>query len=302
MRGLITASFAIVLASCGGGTNEDEGAIFAEMSTDGFGGSCDQGGIATGDIVAVSADTDLLDSPNGSPLINEKASAALKRTYYQQVDSTETLQETCRTDEWSKVRVKEPASLSHVEGWLPNSALRLIETDTSGNRTYVEADFYWDKDTSRYKPQLVAAVNRIVTENDNCLSVDPGTLSKSGSRGTAANPVYFVTCNGPQDNPFNVWFERDDGTSTKSFAAIRNISRGDAVLACEQAAKTAATNPQTVDFSTFMDVAYLTYPNGRTRLLSSFTAKNAFGVEGSFTIGCLFDGGQLIETVVNEAF
>ena len=301
MRGIVALLSAISLTACGSGNSASEDAIFAEVSQDGFGGGCENGGIATGDIVAVSEDTNLLDAPDGARIVNEKATAVLKETYYQQVDSTETLQETCRTEGWSKIRVKEPASLGHVEGWLPNSSLRLIESDETGNRNYVEADFYWDDDTSAYKPQLVAAVNRIVRENDNCLTIDPGTLSKSGSRGTAAKPVYFITCNGPEDRPFNVWFERDDATSSKSFAAIRNIDRGAAVLACEQAAKAAATNPQTVDFSTFMDVAYLTYPNGRSRLLSSFTAKNAFGVEGKFTIGCLFDGQELIETVVNEA-
>lgn len=301
MRGYVGILLAISLAGCGGTNSADDDAIFKAVRDDGFGGACENGGIATGDIVAVSADTNLLDAPNGSRIVNEKASAVLKETYYQQVDSTETLRETCRTDKWSKIQVKEPASLNHVEGWLQNSALRLIGADAAGNRNYVEADFYWDDDTSRYRPQLVAAVNRIVRENDNCLSVDPGTLSESGSRGTAARPVYFITCNGPNDRPFNVWFERDDATSGKSFAAIRNIDRGDAVVACERAAKAAANNPQTVDFSTFMDVAYLTYPNGRSRLLSSFTAKNAFGVEGKFTIGCLFEGQELIETVVNQA-
>jgi hypothetical protein len=147
----------------------------------------------------------------------------------------------------------------------------------------------------------VAAVNRIARENANCLTVDPGTLSKSGNRGTAQDPVFFITCKSPNDQPFNVWFEAHDATSGRSFAAIPNISRGKAVLACERAAKLAANNPQTVDFSTFMDVAFLTYPDGRSRLLSSFTAKNPFGVEGKFSIGCLFEGGELIETSISEA-
>ena len=175
------------------------------------------------------------------------------------------------------------------------------EVEAEAARNYVEGDFYWDEDTSAYKPQLVAAVNRIVRENDKCLSVDPGTLSKSVDRGTAANPVYFVTCNGPDDLPFNVWFERDDAASGKSFAAIPNISQGEAVLACERAAKRAATNPQTVDFSTIMAVSYIPYNNGNTRLSSSFTAKNAFGVEGKYTIQCFFKGQELTETTVKEA-
>jgi hypothetical protein len=211
------------------------------------------------------------------------------------------LRELCRTKEWSKVQVIEPESLNNVVGWVSVSKLRAVEQASDGARKYVADDFYWDEDTSPYKKELVAAANRIAVENANCGSIDPGTLAKSPTKSTPGKPVYFITCNGISDQPFNVWFERGDAKGGKSFAAIPNIGRGDAVLACEQAAKNAANNPQTVNFSTFMDVAYIPYPNGRSRLLSSFTAKNAFGVEGKFTIGCLFEGSNLIETVVNEA-
>ena len=92
MRGIVALLSAISLTACGSGNSASEDAIFAEVSQDGFGGGCENGGIATGDIVAVSGDTNLLDAPNGARIVNEKATAVLKETYYQQVDSTETLQ------------------------------------------------------------------------------------------------------------------------------------------------------------------------------------------------------------------
>lgn len=294
---------ALFVASCGqpGGTSDrqEDTPIFNDLSDAGA-APCENGGIATGDEVSIKGDSPLYDAPDGSRIVNEKATAALGKTHYQQVDNSERLKEVCRTQKWSKVQVIEPSWLTDVVGWVPVSALRPIERDASGTRRYVEADFMWDKDTSRHKTRLVAAVNRIARENSNCASLDPGTLSRSPSRSRPGKPVYFITCNSPDDRPFNVWFETSDADSAKSFAAIPNIDRATAVQVCEQAAKMAANNPQTVDFSRFMDVAFLTYPNGRSRLLSTFSAKNAFGVEGKFNIGCLFDGSQLIETNITE--
>lgn len=71
-------------------------------------------------------------------------------------------------------------------------------------------------------------------------------------------------------------------------------------MACERAAKDAANNLQTVDFSRFMDVAFVPYANGNSRLISSFTAKNAFGVEGKFRIECFFEGGTMTEQNISE--
>jgi len=263
--------------------------------------TCEGGGIVTNDEVSVTGSVDLRSKPSdkADKLINEKLSSALGSQEPQQIDNSERLREVCRQKDWSKVQVLEPDWLTHVNGWVPVKSLRAIQRDQSGKRTYVEADFTWDADTSPYKPKLVAAVNRIVRENDRCPTIDPGTLSKSGNRGTKAKPVFFVTCQGEQ--PFNVWFEPADAADRgKSFAATRNIGQGEAVLACEQAAKQAANNPQTVDFSRFMDVAFVPYANGNSRLVSSFTAKNAFGVEGKFRIECFFEGGTMTEQNISE--
>jgi len=262
---------------------------------------CEHGGIATGEEVSISGESPLYDGPNGKRVVNEKATSVLGTTHYQQVDNSERLKELCRTQKWSKVQVLEPSWLTDVVGWVPVSALRAIERDAGGARRYVEADFTWEKDTSPHKARLVAAVNRIARENANCTSIDLGTLSKSPSRSKSGKPVFFITCNSPNDQPFNVWFEPGDAKSNNSFAAIPNIDRATAIQSCELAAKMAANNPQTVAFSKFLDVAFITYPNGRGRLLSTFTAKNAFGVEGKFNIGCLFEGNQLIETSLSQS-
>lgn len=263
--------------------------------------SCEGGGIVTNDEVSVSGSIDLRDKPSSSAdkVINEKASSILGTTEYQQVDNSERLREVCRQKDWSKVQVLEPDWLTDVNGWVPVKSLRTIQRDSSGRRTYAEADFTWDKDTEAYKPKLVAAVNRIVRENNRCPTIDPGTLSKSGNRGTKGKPVFYVTCQGGQ--PFNVWFEPSDAADrSKSFAAIRNVDRGDAVLACEQAAKEAANKPQSVSFSKFMDLSYVPYANGNTRIISSFTAKNGFGVESKFRIECFFEGNAITERNIEE--
>jgi hypothetical protein len=296
--------FILLVSGCGQSaeTNDAESSknpIFNGLSASGP-EPCEHGGISTGDEVSIKGESPLYDAPDGNRVVNEKATAALGKTHYQQVDNSERLKEVCRTQKWSKVQVLEPSWLTDVVGWVPVSALRSIELDAGGARRYVAADFTWDKDTESHKARLVAAVNRIARENANCASIDPGTLAKSPSRSKAGKPVFFITCNSPKGQPFNVWFEPTDAERGKSFAAIRNIDRATAVQQCEQAARMAANNPQTVDFSRFLDVAFLTYPNGRSRLLSTFSAKNAFGVEGKFNIGCLFDGSQLIETNISE--
>lgn len=278
----------------------DEGRIFKDAGAT-VARPCEGGGIATGDEVAVSNDVQLRSAPgkSGKPIINEKATAALGETYYQKVDSSEQLREMCRQKEWSKVQVMDPA-LSFIEGWLPVSSLRAIERDTSGKRKYVADDFYWDKGTSKYKPQIVANVNKIVRENERCDDIDPGTVARSKDRSTPGSPVFFVTCKSGSSY-FNVWFKPGDAAAGKIFHAIRNVDQGSAVLACERAAKLAANNPQTVNFSTFMDVAFVPYPNGNSRLVSTFTAKNAFGVEGKFNIECFFEGMTLTDRKLSEA-
>lgn len=263
--------------------------------------TCAVGQPASGNVVAVTKDYDLRKTPSasGEKIKNQKASAAIGKTMYHQIDSSTTVRHLCVDGDWSEIRIVTPEWLNFVQGWVPNNVLRGIERTASGVRLYVESDFYWDNDTSRYKPQIVAVVNKIAQQHAGCATLDTGTVAKSSSRSKPNDPVFFVTCNPSSGVPFNVWFRHTD--ADKTFTALKPISRGDAILACEQAAKSAATHPSTVDFSRFMDVSYMAREDGRVALDSSFSAKNSFNLELKFKIRCLFDGNTLIESNVVEA-
>lgn len=262
---------------------------------------CGDGGITSNELAAVNAEFELRTGPSRSAdrIKNEKASAAIGETMYQNIDNSTTVRRLCKGKNWSEVQIAEPSWLSSVRGWAPNSVLREIERDESGGRVYESRDFTWDADTRRYKSQIVAAVNKIVRENDRCKTIDPATVAKSSGRSQPGKPVFFVTCN-EGASAFNVWFEPSEIIAGKRFAAAQNISKAAATDACEQAVKSAAMHPSTVSFSRVLDVAFLPHASGRSRLLSSFTAKNSFGLELKYRVSCLFDGTQLIETSIAE--
>jgi len=50
-----------------------------------------------------------------------------------------------------------------------------------------------------------------------------------------------------------------------------------------------------------MDLAVTEHPNGRTRVNSTFTAKNSFNLEVKFKIACLLDENGFIEANINES-
>ncbi|GAJ97023.1 hypothetical protein RRH01S_29_00510 [Rhizobium rhizogenes NBRC 13257] len=153
------------------------------------------------------------------------------------------------------------------------------------------------KDTSKFKPQIVAMINKISRERTGCSKLDPGSVTLSPSKSKLRDPVFFVTCD-PVGTAFNVWLRPTD--IGKTVANVAPIGKGDTTLACETEAKAQATHPSTVDFSHFLDVAYSARPDGRVALDSSFTAKNSFNLELKYRIRCLFDGMKLIEATVIE--
>lgn len=175
-----------------------------------------------------------------------------------------------------------------------------VEPPKKDERRFVEDDFYWDEDTSKFKEPIITVVNRIARENKSCGVIDPSSVAKSSSRSKPGDPVFFVTC-GEGSDVFNVWFRPGDASREEAFAATVPLGRAEAAAACERAAKQAAAHPSTVDFSRFLDLAYIPYASGRARIVSSFTAQNSFGLELEYTIDCLFEGGTMIETVILEA-
>ncbi|MFZ2870742.1 hypothetical protein [Zavarzinia sp.] len=263
---------------------------------------CGDGGAALMDIVAVTGSYEVRIEPSASAakVKNEKASAALGEPHYHSVDNSTTVRRLCTQSEWTKVKIVTPEWLTHVEGWVPNRLLRTIEVSDGGARIYVEADFIWDSDTSRYKNEIVAVVNKIARDNRNCSKIDPSSVAKSPSKSKPGAPVFFVTC-GEGADAFNVWFHPGDAATGTSFQAKAPIDQAAATLACEAAARAAATNPATVDFSVLWDLAYIPYASGRAQILSSFTAMNAFNLKQKFRIRCLFDATDLIETTITPS-
>lgn len=261
------------------------------------GPTCDVGIPASGDVVAVRKSFHPRKTPSmsGLSIRNEKASSALGRTHFHQIDHSTTVRHLCVEGDWSEVKIVTPSWLTFVQGWVPNDVLRGIERTASGQRVYVEDDFIWDRDTSRYKPEIVTIVNRIAQEHKGCSTIDTASVAQSPSRSKIGDPVYFVTCG----TSFNVYFRiADAAEAAKSFTAPQAISQDDAVLACEQAAKSAAVHPSTVDFSRIMDVSFSTRDDGRASLDSSFSAKNGFNLTHQYRIRCLFDADRLIESSI----
>jgi hypothetical protein len=218
--------------------------------------SCEIGSPADGGVVAVTGEYDLRATPSdkGKKIKNEKASAALGETHYHAIDFSTTVRQLCAEGDWSEVQIVTPDWLTHVRGWVPNKVLRGIERTASGTRVYVESDFYWDKDTSKYKKQIVTIVNKIAQEHDGCAELDTATVVLSPTKSKPKKPIFSVTCKPAGKNMFNVSFSPSD--TGKTFTAPASIAKADAILACEKAAKSAATHPSTVDFSRVMDVSF----------------------------------------------
>ena len=283
---------------------KDQGAIAPEvMNKKKIPNPCGEGGVQINDLVAVTGNFDLRSeaSVSSDKVKNEKASKILGKDQFHRIDNSTTVRRLCVQSEWTEVRIVTPDWLTHVRGWVPNEALREIERTKHSVRVYVEADFYWDKDTSRYKDEIVAVVNKIANDNKRCKPIDTSSVAKSSSRSREGDPVFFVTC-GSGSGVFNDWFRPTDAGNNVQFAAKEPLPKNLAAEVCENAAKTAAIHPSTVEFSRLWDFAYLPYPSGRARVISSFKAKNSLNLELKFRIDCLFDGNRLIETNIAEKF
>lgn len=165
---------------------------------------------------------------------------------------------------------------------------------------YVESDFYWDKSTEPYKSIIVAGVNKIHRENSRCKEMDPSSAYISSNKGTASNPIFYVTC-GSGSNAFNAFFSKSDVASSSKLIATKHVDKSLAIKQCENYAKSNATHPSTVDFSKLMDLAITEHPNGNTTVISSFRAKNNFNLELKYNIRCLSNASGLFEANINEA-
>ena len=237
---------------------------------------------------------------NFDKIINQKASSILKRTHYIAIDKSVTVYEECSQGAWSKIRVTDPDWLSQSHrGWVASRFLRNKKMDSSGIEIFTEADFLFDKNTRQHKNIIMAGVNKIHRENKRCKKIDPSSAYISSSKGSKANPVFFVTC-GKGHKVFNVFFSKSDIAKGKKFQQKKHISKSKATNLCEKYAKLKAAHPSTVNFSRGIDLSVYETPNGRTRITSTFTAKNSFNLKLKHEISCLFNSYGLMEANINE--
>lgn len=165
-------------------------------------------------------------------------------------------------------------------------------------QTYKASDFDWESSPEAipYKEQVVAGVNRLVRENDKCASVETYSLARSVDKFTKTNPVFFIVCNTADGNQFGATFNANKvGDQTQSFAAAKPISKEIAVLACRDSAKSDVARPSTISFPLLDDPSFETWPDGKSILVDSFTAKVGLGVEGKFKLVCHFSGSRIAD-------
>lgn len=264
---------------------------------------CEQGTAADGIIVDVMGSKGhlLRKAPNGEKIINQKATDALGSPQYQMIDNSTKVQLQCADGNWARVQVVKPEWLKGHVGWVERSAL--AQPLMAGEfREFTEADFLWDNDTAGIKPVIIKAVNRIHQEDPRCReAIYPSSVAKSSMESKAQKKaVFFVNC-GEGTNSVNVYFDAKRADDPTPFRAPGHIDQTRAIELCEAYSKANATHPSTVDFSRFMDLAISEHPNGRTQVISSFTAKNSFNLELKFRIRCLFDENGMIEANISEA-
>ena len=234
-------------------------------------------------------------------IVNQKATRIMGKTHYVTIDNSVTVFEECSQGEWSRIHVTDPDYLSQSHrGWVESKVLRGKKVDSSGVEVFTEADFSFDDKTQQYENIIIAGVNKIHRENARCKDIDASSAYISSSKGSASNPVFYVTC-GKDAQVFNVFFSKSDVENDKQFRARQHISKSNATDLCEGYAKSSASHPSTVDFSRIMDLSIYETPNGRTRVTSTFTAKNSFNLELKYVISCLLDNNGLIEADITES-
>lgn len=261
---------------------------------------CDLASTQSGALKRVAGSDNILresPKPDGTKLINKRATAAIKETHYLTIDSSVTVREECSKSGWSRVQVVEPSHMaaSHV-GWVKSSVLRNPQKNANGTLIFSEDDIVWDKDTMHHKKLVLAGVNKIHQENPRCKDIDVGSVSKSTSRGTKADPVFFVLC-GKGTDSFNAFFAKSDVEKGVNLDGV-NLDSSQAVYLCQAHIKNNANYPSTVNLSVLQVIEH---PNGRTTVNASFTAKNSFNLELKYNLHCLVDKKGFIEAQIAEA-
>ncbi|TAT79490.1 hypothetical protein ELI56_15360 [Rhizobium ruizarguesonis] len=161
-----------------------------------------------GAVVSANSRYELRQEPRdeAEKFLNVAATEVTKKPQYKNIDASTMIRVVGCSGDWREVKITEPTWLADNMGWVPASVLRIVEYGAEGKRVFTEADFYWESDTSAYRGELVAAVNKIVRETAGCDKIDTSSLALSPTRGTPRDPVFFVTCNPDGRAAMNVWF------------------------------------------------------------------------------------------------
>lgn len=114
----------------------------------------------------------------------------------------------------------------------------------------------------------------------------------SNQRTTKDNISVFVDCRNAER--FNVSESDIRSHAAATANSDRTVSRGDAITACVNAAKSMASFPSLFDPHVWTGSTYQTYKTlGTARVMLDFDAQNALGVKLPYTANCLFSPGSL---------
>lgn len=165
--------------------------------------------------------------------------------------------------------------------------------------TFKTEDFFWDDSTRPYEALIVEGVNRLHRQNPDCAKINPGTLGRSTTRGSDSNPSFFIAC-GEGYNAFIYHISKEAIEKNANLGPMPNLKRSEAIALCEKYARSVATNPGTVDFSKLIGLSIKEFPNGNSRVDSTFTAENQLGMKVKFEVSCLVTLGGSVEGVHSQ--
>lgn len=263
----------------------------ANASAKDVAGQCDFGSRKTELDFAAKNDVDLRAAPN-----DRAATVSWKvgdETVPFPMEEGHTVREHCRVGNWSKIHTPN-SDVPRFYGWVPSSALEKVKTTADGRRVYTEDNFDWPEGSAGLRRAAVKVMNRIMDERRECEALDYGNLVLNK---TGKGKVFSVPCF-TKGAMLSFDFTAADATNGRSFAKVDPMEETDAVVACKNAVLSHATHPSTVDFPLGYD--FRTGGEGRTQVLMSATAKNAFNLELKFKVHCDFNGSELVDFGMSE--
>ena len=288
MGGLMTALAVIMLPRGAETASKEANAAQAENAAL----QCDFGSRKTEVDYVAQSDVDLRSSP--------KADAATvpwkigDETVPFPMEEGHTVREHCRVGNWSKIHTPTTSDVPRFYGWVPSSALEKVKTAADGRRVYTEGDFDWPEGSAGLRTAAVKVMNRIMDQRRECEALDHQSfVLNKGTKGK----VFSIPCF-TAGEMLSFDFTAADATNGRSFAKVDPMEETDAVVACRNAVLSNATHPSTVDFPLGYD--FRTGGEGRTQVLMSATAKNAFNLELKFKVHCDFNGTNLTDFGMSE--